>query len=295
MIIRILVAVMTYPSLSEKHLETVCTAGFREDGSWIRIFPIPYRVIYNAYDSPRYHKWQWIEVDVEKRSQDDRPESYHIKNIDTLKVIPNIIGNNKKKGVDWNLRTQWVRKNKQVFINMTDLLELTSQNKISLAVLKPLHINRVVYCDLRQKDYGKSMENFENKLSRLKKKYQADKLQMNLFENAQDINDSFRFAEKIPYKFSYEFVTEDGKTRTLMIEDWEIGALYRNCLKDNESEEIAVQKVIDKYEEMAKKDIYLFLGTSYEWQKKGAPNPYMIIGVFAPPKARQLELGLFPV
>lgn len=266
---------MTYPSLSEKHLETVCTAGFREDGSWIRIFPIPYRVIYADNDVPRYHKWQWIEVDVEKRTQDSRPESYHIYNIDTLKIDPNILGKN-GKGTDWNLRLQWVLKNKMVFTNMSELLALTTQNKISLAVLKPTHVNRVVCCDLRKKDDGKSMEKFADKLSKLKAKYQAKLRQLNIFEDKQDMKDSFQFAEKIPYKFSYEFVTEDGITRTLMIEDWEIGALYRNCIRKDKSEETAVQKVIRKYEDMAKKDIYLFLGTSYEWHKRKAPDPYLL-------------------
>ena len=259
MIMRILVSVMTYPSLSEKHIETVCTAGFREDGSWIRIFPIPYRVIYADNDVPRYHKWQWIEVDVEKRTQDSRPESYHIYDIDTLKIDPNILGKS-SKGIDWNLRLQWVLKNKTVFTNMSELLALTTQNKISLAVLKPTHVNRVVCCDLRKKDDGKSMEKYDDKLSKLKAKYQANLLQMNIFENKRDMTDSFLFAEKIPYKFSYEFVTEDGIKRTLMIEDWEIGALYRNCIRKDKSEENAVQKVIQKYEDMAKKDIYLPVG-----------------------------------
>lgn len=58
MIMRILVSVMTYPSLSEKHLETVCTAGFCEDGTWIRIFPVPYRVYLHKNEELRYHKWQ---------------------------------------------------------------------------------------------------------------------------------------------------------------------------------------------------------------------------------------------
>lgn len=293
MITRILVTVMTYPSLSEKHLETVCTAGFREDGSWIRIFPIPYRVIFADNDVPRYHKWQWIEIDVEKRTQDSRPESYHIYNIDTLKIDPNILGK-KGKWTDWNLRLQWVLKNKKVFTNMTELLALTKQNQISLAVLKPTHVNCVVCCDLRKKDEGKSMEKYADKLVRLKAKYQADLRQTNIFEDEQDMTDYFHFAEKIPYKFSYEFVTEDGITRTLMIEDWEIGSLYRNCIRKDKNEETAVQKVIQKYENMAKQDIYLFLGTSYEWHKR-APAPYLIIGVFAPPQNRQLDLGLFPV
>lgn len=231
---------------------------------------------------------------MKKRTQDSRPESYHIYNIDTLKIDTNILGK-KGKGIDWNLRLQWVLKNKTIFTNMSELLALTAQNKISLAVLKPTRIERVVYCDLRKKDDGKSMEKFADKLSKLKAKYQAKLLQLNIFEDNQDIKDSFQFAEKIPYKFSYEFITEDGIKRTLMIEDWEIGALYRNCIRKDGNEEIAVQKVIQKYEDMAKKDIYLFLGTSYEWHKRNAPDPYLIIGVFAPPKNRQLDLDLFPV
>jgi len=40
---RILIAVKTYPAISKKYEELVCTAGFLEDGSWIRIYPIQFR------------------------------------------------------------------------------------------------------------------------------------------------------------------------------------------------------------------------------------------------------------
>lgn len=40
---KVLIAVKTYPTLSEKYDELVCTAGFLEDGSWIRTYPIPFR------------------------------------------------------------------------------------------------------------------------------------------------------------------------------------------------------------------------------------------------------------
>jgi len=33
---KILITVKTYPTLSEKYDELVCTAGFREDGSWTK-------------------------------------------------------------------------------------------------------------------------------------------------------------------------------------------------------------------------------------------------------------------
>lgn len=40
---RILITVKTYPTLSRKYGETVCTAGVRPDGSWLRIYPVPFR------------------------------------------------------------------------------------------------------------------------------------------------------------------------------------------------------------------------------------------------------------
>ena len=52
-ITRVLIAVKTYPTLSEKYDELVCTAGFLEDGTWIRIYPIPFRKL--SYDN-RYNK-----------------------------------------------------------------------------------------------------------------------------------------------------------------------------------------------------------------------------------------------
>ena len=40
---KVLIAVKTYPSISKKYDELVCTAGFLEDGSWIRLYPIQFR------------------------------------------------------------------------------------------------------------------------------------------------------------------------------------------------------------------------------------------------------------
>lgn len=40
---KVLITVKTYPAISKKYDELVCTAGFREDGSWIRIYPIQFR------------------------------------------------------------------------------------------------------------------------------------------------------------------------------------------------------------------------------------------------------------
>ena len=50
---KVLITVKTYPSLSAKYGELVCTAGFLEDGSWIRLYPIPFRNV-NHLESRLY-------------------------------------------------------------------------------------------------------------------------------------------------------------------------------------------------------------------------------------------------
>lgn len=278
---KVLVTVMTYTTLSRKHIETVCTAGFREDGSWIRIFPVPHRLLWK-YDIMPYSKWQWIEADLERnKKHDNRPESYHIRDINTLKILERIDISGKP---NWTLRKSWIFKRKEIFNNMTEMINLTKQNKISLAVLKPSEILDLIIEPV-------DMQKYRENLASIKAKYEAEQQQTNLFENKTDFDDNFSFAEKIPYKFRYKFRTEDGKVRTIMIEDWELSQLYR---KYSNNEQEAISKVKEKYMKIAKeRDIYLFMGTYYEWQKKNALDPYLIIGVFYPPKEDASQLSLF--
>lgn len=39
----LLILVKTYPTLSKKYFELVCTAGINKNGEWRRIYPIPFR------------------------------------------------------------------------------------------------------------------------------------------------------------------------------------------------------------------------------------------------------------
>lgn len=64
---KVLIAVKTYPTISEKYNELACTAGFREDGSWIRLYPIPFRLL---DEDQQYKKYQWVEVDIARNKGD---------------------------------------------------------------------------------------------------------------------------------------------------------------------------------------------------------------------------------
>jgi hypothetical protein len=127
---KVLIAVKTYPTLSEKYDELVCTAGFLEDGSWIRLYPIPFRKLNS---NARYKKWQWIELELTKNTKDFRKESYRPFNIENEIKILDKVGTEK----DWVKRKAIVLKN--VKHNMVELIE-EAKNPIigtSLAVLNP--------------------------------------------------------------------------------------------------------------------------------------------------------------
>ena len=68
--------------------------------------------------------------------------------------------------------------------------------------------------------------------------------QSSLFEEKKN----FDVVRKLPYKFSYVFSDVNEKERTLMNEDWELGALYWNCLeRHNGDEKAACEDVKRKY------------------------------------------------
>lgn len=268
---KVLIAVKTYPTLSSKYDELVCTAGFLEDGSWIRVYPIPFRKL--EYDK-QYSKYDWIEVDLEKNTSDFRLESHKPKSIETAFNIVDHLGTEDS----WRLRKEVVLKN--VHTNMTELIAQAKDTKkyTSLAVFKPKEI-----LDFKIEKVDREWD--KKKLDTLKAKAQ----QLNLFQNSDN---PFEVVQKLPYKFSYKFTSDDGIERTMMIEDWEIGQLYWNCLKRHEGNEaMACEDVKKKYfDDFAKtKDLYLFLGTTREFHLI-APNPFVIIGTFHPKKIIQPSL-----
>lgn len=275
-LLRILIVVKTYPTLSEKYDELVCTAGFREDGSWIRIYPIPFRKL--DYQN-QYHKWQWIEMDVTKNASDFRPESYRPVDIDKPFVIGRRIGTKN----NWAIRRSIVLN--EVYTDMTELIRKAKDKKdgTSLAVLKPDKVHNFIW-EPCEREWN------SRKLSVVG----ANQFQQDLFEDAA-IKRFFKVVSKLPYKFSYVFTTEDGIERTLMIEDWELGELYWKCLRAaNGDESMACRKVKERYFDymVNKCDLHFFMGTTRIFHKI-APNPFIIIGTFYPPKSDAIQMSLF--
>jgi len=272
---RVLIAVKTYPVLSQKYIELVCTAGFREDGSWIRIYPSPFRFLSN---DQKYKKYQWIALDLRKNLKDSRPESYSPINIDDIdlgKVVP--------AGGDWEERRSLILDRNVVHTNLATIKKAARENEYSLAIFKPTKILDFIAEPAAEPTWKASKEAIAKEALG----------QGSLFEEKDQSN--YQLVKKLPFKFSYRFEDDEGQRSTLMIEDWEIGQLYWNCLK-NSDPETAIKKVKQKYlDDFAQtKDLHLFLGTTYQWHVRKAPNPYVIIGTFHPSHPRAIkQLPLF--
>jgi hypothetical protein len=270
---RIFIAVKTYPTISKKHVELVCTAGVLEDGAWIRLYPVRFRTL---DIEQKYPKYAWIEADVERNLSDFRPETYSIVNPESIAVVDRL----HYKQTPWNMRKEIIFRNKEIFTNLEKLIILAKTKGTSLAVFKPTHI-----LDFKIEQTEREWPKDTLKILELQSR------QLSMFQTPEEIANDFRVADKIPYKFSYRFSDDSGRESTLMIEDWEIGMLYRNCLKNaNGDEHQAVEKVRQKYYDyfLKEKDLYFFLGTTREFHNI-APNPFIIVGVFYPPISHQTD------
>jgi hypothetical protein len=255
---KILITVKTYPSISTKYKELVCTAGFTENGNWIRIYPVPFRKL--DY-STQYKKYDWIELDLEKNTSDFRPESYRTTNPDHIKICGHV-------DTDHN----WAERKKlvlgKVYHDLSELIKEARDKKqmTSLAVFKPSKIIDFTY-ESTERDWPKNKKEIFN--------------QLNIFEKA---GEELKIIKKLPYKFSYVFQDIQGTKSKLMIEDWETGQLYwRMRDKYPGDEKKACEYVRNKYmEDFAKTtDLHFFLGTTKEHHFV-AKNPFIIIGTFHP-------------
>jgi len=270
---KVLLTVTTYPLPSRSYDELVCTAGFLENGEWIRIYPMPLSFLKGLKKEGKIGqtKYTWIELDLKERTDDFRPESYS-PNDYTFKDLK--VGETIDTKSNWFLRKQLCLK--EVYTNMDLLIEdsKATKNK-SLATFKPAKIHKLI---------------IEKDEDDWKPVWKALQDQMSLFSNEDKEKEPF---PKVPYKFKYEFEDETGKVRKLMIEDWEIGQLYWNCLKSTNGDiELALEKVREQYETnfINNKDIYFFLGTVKKNHLRRYTNPFVIIGVFYPKKETQTQL-----
>lgn len=267
---RVLITVKTYPTLSRKYGETVCTAGIRQDGSWVRIYPVPFR---RLGEKEQYDKYDWVECDLRKSTKDPRPETYHPTDVHTICPVAHVDTRD-----NWRARRSLLLRPAQVHTSLKTLISGAKANALSLAVFKPARVTGFVW-ENEDRDWN------PDKVAEMR----ALTHQGDLFA-ADAWRETFRIIPKLPYSFSYRFDDADGHASELQVLDWEAGALYWNCLRRaNGDETTALAKVRQKYlDQFLKTDLHFYLGTTQQFHQR-APNPWVIIGVLPIPHETRPE------
>jgi hypothetical protein len=249
---KVLITVRTYPNPSRKSVEVSCTAGIDEDGHWIRLYPIPWRLL---DDDKRFRKYQLIEANVTKSESDTRPESYKV-DIDSIKILSEPIPTTN----NWDLRKD------KVFPLMSESL-CYLQRKRDLNKEPTLGFFKPAVISALRREATISVWS-EGELARLR--------QYSFFGDAPRNE-----LEKLPFDFSYEFrcADEHCSGHKLKCTDWEMAQAYRAWkFKYGEGWQVKFQTRFET--EMALvKDTHLFVGTL-----STHPGEWIIIGLFYPPK-----------
>lgn len=266
---RVLITVKTYPIPSAKYDELVCTAGVNEAGDFIRLYPIRFR---DLPFSQQYRKYQWIEVDAEKHTgRDTRKESFRPRE-DTLTILGEPIPT---KNGNWSERAKYALKKPSA--SMEDLYDRQEADQTSLGVIRP---KEVLDLDI-SKDEADWKPQFKNAL-----------MQQRLWDDRTATREPPR---KVPWKFHYRFRCDDARCRgnhRMMIEDWETGALYWNCVDKGATPDEAAAKVKAKFlDQMCAKDkdTHFFVGTIL------GHGTWVVIGVFWPDKGEPSPLFEQPI
>ena len=254
--LKVLITVKTYPIPSAKYDELVCTAGVTESGDFVRLYPINFR---DLPFSQQYKKYQWIEVMAEKhQGRDVRKESYR-PDSDTIQIIGEPIKSNPG---NWGNRARYALAKKAS--SMEELRDQREADRTSLGVFKP----RIVHDLEISADDPEWKDSFKEALR-----------QVRLWDDRTVSKEPPR---KVPFKFRYRFECDDPRCNghRMMIEDWEVGALFWKLVDNGHSHEAAADKVKDKFlGELCgpDKNTHFFVGTIL-----AHPKTWVVIGVFYP-------------
>jgi hypothetical protein len=212
---RILILCKTYPSPSAAHVETSCVAGMEEDGSLIRIYPMPFRLV---ADEKQFRKWQWISARVEKSKKDHRRESHKIF-VDTIHCEEPPLSTKR----DWLARREYIDK-LPVFQSHRQLEEARVRDGLTLGLVRPSNVLGLDISPVGTPDWSKAEI---DKLLQLQQ--QAD-----LFDDSDPGN--IALLKKLPFDFHYRYeCAENGSVRHYRhkIVDWEAGALFWNVRRSH--------------------------------------------------------------
>lgn len=270
---KITVLALTYPELSKKYGPIVCVAGVNEYGEWRRLYPIPFRTwLEDSYEDIRFHKWDVIEVDVEKARHDPRKESMRVRDWKRIKIVDHIR--------DWSFRLfiiqQLLAPDLETIINSDKSLGVIKPRKIVDFYAKPRHRLR----DEAEKLVLNKMDEADSTVTLLEYLNIDDKHLL------PEVKEPDTKIEELPW-IGYKFYCSNPQCRghEMMVIDWEAQQLFRKYKTDKGP----VRKKL--FNEMTKeRNLYFIVGNTWRYHKS-----FMIVSLFYPPKGTKSQKTLIPL
>ncbi len=257
---RFLIWGKTYPEISAKYYETVCTGGVLPDGRFIRLYPIPFRYL---SDTKIFTKYQWVRAKIKKSKEDPRPESYKI-DPETIVAEDNIPTD--KFG--WHNRGNAVFKNGYYQFNTVEqLLNENKTKKTSMGFIKPASIDKIEIENRPAEDYDTFVRKMNANRERLKQTELFSILTIAELKSLQYISQRF--------KIHWHCHDPNCKGHKMSILDWEVYELVRN---------VGMEKATKRIEEILNLSTYnigFFLGNF-----RLHPNNFAIGGIWYPKKTQ---------
>ena len=259
----ILIVVKTYPEISSKYTETVCTAGISFDTkTLVRLYPIRFRYLEG---SQQFKKYQWIRANIRKTSADPRPESYNIdpESIELRNVIP--------ASKTWEKRYSWLINENTVFPSVESLRAAQKNSGTSLGIIQPKEVKRVIIQTRGDEEINEAVSKKDCVIR-----------QLDMFEKKKDLY-------ILPIRIMLEFVCKDSKCKghKMSILDWELGQLYRNVIKGPDWQAKIEAKIMEEIFG-ATRDTYIILGNMVSH-----PQTFCVLGFFWPRKCPYRQMHLF--
>lgn len=260
---KVLMIVKTYPHPSESYEELVCTAGITDDGQWRRLYPVPFRLL---KDEQQFPKYTWINVGVARPKNDARPESRQV-DFDSITPISKVPPDG-----DWRDRRKII--DPMVVGSLCELKARYEEDKTSLGIFKPKQIHDLIVAP-----------NDEDWTDKQKGVLFRREHQLSLF--GQDSPDLKNELKILPWTFSYFFTCEAPGCRghKLSIKDWELGAAYWHWLPKYGPTETP-KKIREKWLDTmcaSDRDTHFIVGTHYPY------NVWLHLGTYWPKKVTQMS------
>lgn len=265
---KILIWAKTYPELSSRYLETVCTAGLLPSGKPLRLYPIPYRYL-GGGDKEQFSLYQWITADIQKKPDDSRPESFRIDcdSIEPGEIIPTTQD-------EWGKRAEWIfRDPSWQFESVEDLQKAQKETGTSIGVVAPREIKKVEVVE-RSEEEAKS---FEQKLADVRKIHAAKRAQINMFE--QSIPPEMKTLEFLKYRVQVSWLCPNPACagHRMQVLDWGLCELQR---RDGD------EKALMRMKELCRLDVYdlkFFLGNLFLH-----PASFLVVGMWYPKRRPEM-------